>query len=423
MGQDQSAPAIPRRTFLGASVVGAAHLVGAVSEPNRATASGRREDGPVRAYRYWMHGFHGAPKATAEALKAAGFDVVVAGGDKVIEAVNAAGMDSWLCGGAFGLGKHGKDDAQKARDLAGRPQVWFSSGCPNSTVLREANLESYAKMAATPGIKGILVDGCRFASPASGLDPFFTCFCPTCREKAGKLGFDFDAINRDVKALYNALTGKAVAKRRRGAAWLTSPVGVLEWLTDYPGVLDWLRFRRTCTTEHFRAVGKIIHDAKLKMGVYIFTPSIAPVVGQSYVDLREFVDVFAPMIYRNYPERPGPACLNWELTILPEELGLEGKPSEEQAMQLILAWTGLWQVTSARTIKQIRAALPPEAVGYETAMARALIGKDVTLAPIIHIDDPMMTKTAGLVRKSGASGVNFFKMETNWLDLVRPAIR
>ncbi len=408
-----------RRRFLAAA--GAAPLGAVFSQTCRADASAGQEDRSVRKCTYWMHGFHGKPKTTAKALKQAGFDVVVAGGEEVIRAVGAAGMTSWLCAGAFGLGGH-KGDGFKSLDVRGRRQVWFGSGCPNHPVLREGNLKAYEQRAATPGVTGILVDGCRFASPASGLGPFFTCFCDTCRKKAASLGFDFDAMKRDATALYDELTAKTRSKRRRGAAWLETPAGVVEWLTDHPGVLTWLRFRRACTTEHFRAVAKIIHGAGLRMGVYIFTPSIAPLVGQSYVDLRDFVDVFAPMIYRNYPKRPGPACLNWELTIGPEELGLAGTPAEKRAMGMILSWMGMADIVSARTIEAVRAGLPPEAVGHETAMARAQIGPRKELAPIIHIDDPLMAKTAELVRTNGANGINFFSIKDNWPDLVRPAI-
>lgn len=368
--------------------------------------------------RYWMHGCGGDDKkATAKALKEAGFDVVVAGGDAVA-AVTAEGMESWVCGGAFGLGDLKDEDAYKAVDLAGGPQVWFSSGCPNNATLRERNLGSCRKMAATPGISGILVDGCRFASPASGLHPFLTCFCDTCRDKAGKLGFDFEAMKRDVAALHDALTGKGDTP----AAWAATPVGATEWLVRHPGVLEWLRFRRACTTEHLRSIGEIIHGASLRMGVYIFTPSLAPLVGQSYADLGEFVDVFAPMIYRNYPKRPGIACLNWELTIIPEGLGIAGTPAEKAALDLYLAWTGLDDVVSDRTIAAVQREVPPEAVGCETAQARALLDDDKELAPIIYIEDPQMAKTAGLVRQAGANGVNFFVFRENWAGLVKPGL-
>ncbi len=381
-----------------------------------AGAAANAEDSDVKKHQYWMHGFGGDPKTTAPAMKDAGFDIVVAGGDKVIEAVNGAGMDAWLCGGAFGLGSLGEDDTHKAIDITGKPQIWFGSGSPNSPEIRGRNLEAYTKMAATEGIKGILVDGCRFASPASGIGPFFTDFSAHSEKKAGELGFDFERLKSDVRALYDLVMAKG-QNVRRAETWLREPAGVLEWLTQHPGILDWFRFRRVCSTEHFRDVGEIIHGAGLQMGVYIFTPSIAPLVGQSYVDLAEFIDVFAPMIYRNYPDRPGPACLNWELTIIPEELGLSGTPQESQAMDLILSWAGLQDAIPSRSIEHIRTAVPPEAVGHQTAMARAQIG-DKELAPIIYIDDPLMDQTADLVRDNGADCVNFFVYKENWAEMV-----
>lgn len=365
-----------------------------------------------------MHGFGGEDSvATARALKDAGFDVVVSG---PTDAVTAAGMEAWLCGGAFGLPGEGADQLKAVNDRGNR-HIWFGSGCPNQPPLRERNLENYRKMAQTPGITGILVDGCRFASPASGLDGYLTCFCDVCREKAGRLGFDFAKMRRDVIVLREAFTSRT-GRASRKVEWVENPVGVAEWLTDHPGVLEWLRFRRVCVTEHFRAISEVIHRADLRMGVYIFTPSLSPFVGQSYADLSEFMDVFAPMIYRNYPQRPGEACLNWELTIIPEELGLQGTPEESEAMALVLSWTGLDQIVRDRTIDGVRAALPPESVAQQTAFARALIGPTKELAPIIYIEDPEIRKTVAGVREAGADGVNFFVFMAKWAELVAPAM-
>lgn len=376
----------------------------------------------MSAYKYWMHGFGGDPKTTATALKEAGFNVVVSGGEAVIDAVNEAGMEAWLCGGAFGYGGLENEDTHKAVDILGEPQVWFGSGSPNDPAIRESNLKSYEGMAATKGIKGILVDGCRFASPASGLRPFFTDFSAHSEKKAAELDFDFARMKQDVRALFDLVSGLGKGSAR-GVTWLSSTVGILEWLTRHPGILDWFRFRRVCTTEHFRNISTIIHGAGLRMGVYIFTPSFAPIVGQSYIDLAEFMDVFAPMIYRNYPDRPGPACLNWELMTIPEELGLIGKPEEDAAMSLILSWTGLSGVVPSRSIEEIRTAVPPEAVARQTAMARATLPADKELAPIIYIDDPEMAKTARLVQENGANGLNFFVFKDNWKELVRDALQ
>ncbi len=409
---------IPRRAFLELAAAGAVAL-------NARTAMGQdgstKEGGPVAKCRYWMHGFGGTdPKAMAAAYKQAGFDVIVAGGEPTIAAIRENGMEAWLCGGAFGVGQD--ETAAQAVDINGEHRIWFGSGCPNNPAIRERSLKSYTDMAATKGIQGILVDGCRFASPASGLNAYFTCFCETCAAKAAKLGFDFSRMKQDVKALYSLLSAKGESSKR-AAVWLHAPAGITEFLTQYPGVLEWLRFRRTCVTEHFRSLSEIIHGAKLRMGVYIFTPSLAPLVGQSYVDLAEFMDVFAPMIYRNYPDKPGEACLNWELTNIPEEIGFSGAPNEAAVMTLVLNWLGLDEAVPQRKIEEIRAALPPQAIGHETQMARAVIGPDKELAPIIYIDDPRMAESAEQVRTNGANGVNFFVYKDAWAEMTRPAMK
>ena len=407
---------VGRRAFLQAAALGVGMAV-----------TSKAEDAPVESQdnqtaasiKYWMHGFESEdPKALAGALRDAGFNVVVAGGAAVIEAVTGAGMEAWLCGGGFPLVRD--EDALKARDVHGAPQRWFGSGSPCCPEIQEASSASYTKMAATEGITGILVDGVRFASPASGLMPFLTDFSEHAEKRAGELGFDFSLMKRDVTALHALLTGLA-EERSAFFARLASSSGMLEWLTGHPGILEWLRFRRTHTTSHFKALSAIIHGAGLKMGVYIFTPCMAPLVGQSYHDLREFVDVFAPMIYRNYPDHPGPACLNWELAELPGELGLAGAPEEAAVVNAILAWAGFAGLDIAPRVETVKKELPPETVGLETGRARALLGKDKELAPIIYIDDPMMKDTARLARENGADGINFFVFKQDWAAMTRPA--
>jgi len=108
--------------------------------------------------------------------------------------------------------------------------------------------------------------------------------------------------------------------------------------------------------------------------------------------------------------------------VIPEELGLTGKPEEATVMELILSWTGLADVVPSRSIEEVRAAVPPEAVGRQTAMARAQLPTDKELAPIIYIDEPDMAKTAALVRDNGADGINFFVFKENWREMTRPAM-
>lgn len=411
---------IDRRSFLTAAALGAGMAATANTKEEAMTDAAANTANPGdRPVKYWMHGFGGDDaRETARALREAGFSIVVAGGSAVIEAVNEAGMASWLCGGGYPLVRD--EDALKSRDIEGNAQVWFGSGSPCCPEIQDASLAAYEQMVKTDGISGILVDGVRFASPASGLMPFLTDFSAYAENRAGELGFDFSLMKSDVARLHQSV----MQLKERPALFterFASPSGMIEWLTGYPGVFEWLRFRRAHTTGHFRALSEIIHGAGLRMGVYIFTPCLAPLVGQSYEDLRDMVDVFAPMIYRNYPKHPGPACLNWELAELPHELGFAGAPAEAETMSAVLAWAGFADLGVTPRVEAVREALPPETVGRETGRARGLIGGDKELAPIIYIDDPLMGDTARLVRANNADGINFFVFKEDWKSMVAPA--
>ena len=63
----------------------------------------------------------------------------------------------------------------------------------------------------------------------------------------------------------------------------------------------------------------------------------------------------------------------------------------------------------------------PEAVGHETAMARAQLPPDKELAPIVHIDDPQMAETADQVLTHGADGIAFFLFKEEWKRMTAPA--
>lgn len=368
--------------------------------------------------RLWMHGIDPErPAPCANALARAGFSIVVASGEGVTESVRDAGMESWVCGGAFRIAGPETESDLMAVGISGEKQEWFRSGCPNDRTIRERNLEEYRAMAELPGVTGVMVDGCRFASPASGIESFLTCFCERCRAKADELGFDFEAMRRDVAALREGL-GDTLHRSHWSRNWLANPVGLLEYLTAHPGIGMWLGFREACATEHLAAVSEILRAGGKRVGMYIFTPCLATLVGQSYRRLQPHVDVFAPMIYRNYLHSPGPACLNWEITNIPAELGLEATVSEKLVMRFILAWLGFSGMFHTPTITEIRAALPSACIGIETGRARTLLGPQVELAPIVTIDDPAIRETASLAEESGANGLNFFKFEPQWRALL-----
>lgn len=358
--------------------------------------------------RLWMHGIGADIPASVRKLKSLGFEAVVGSVPALIRAANEAGLDVYLCSGAFGASGPFAEARYLARDISGQPRVWFGSACPNQPDVRAANLESIARMAQTEGIRGILIDGARFASPASSSDPdtFFTCFCPVCAAKAEQLGYDFSSMRESVRVLRQHLSG------------LSAP----PLLDHLPGLAAWLSFRRQCVTEHllhFCGTVKGVNPDLLS-GIYIFTPALAALVGQCYEDLQGKMDLFAPMIYRHYRAPEGPACLNHELSALANMLSARFLPPSS-AVRLMASLTGL-ALDGFNSAADLLNGLPPEAVGSEVRRARERLGADSALIPILQLDDPLLGESIQHPRQAGADGVNFFHYDDHWLDQARPVL-
>ncbi|NLT16714.1 MAG: hypothetical protein GXY11_03705, partial [Clostridiales bacterium] len=254
---------------------------------------------------YYMFGMDpDDPESCAADLAARGFGGVVlsAATESALEAARRHGLDVYLCFGAFSLRSDAVDGASLALDANGIPRKWFSSGCPNDTGLAEFRLEQVCRAAGKPGIRGIFVDGARFASPASpeGFDAFWTCFCPRCVRRAGDMGMDAGAMEKGVRALIR---------------FMEHGEGALEQCLS--GIAEWLRFRKRCVGEYFARFGTAVREVRpdLAAGAFVFAPSLWALVGQDAATVSR-LDIVAPMIYRRYPHRQGPACLNHEWAAL-----------------------------------------------------------------------------------------------------------
>ena len=85
------------------------------------------------------------PVRCAKQLRERGIEAVVCGSftPEAAAALEAEGIDMYLCFGAYSV----KPDGVLARDPAGTPRAWFSSGCPND--LENANRHLDAVLANT----------------------------------------------------------------------------------------------------------------------------------------------------------------------------------------------------------------------------------------------------------------------------------
>lgn len=343
---------------------------------------------PLRALR--IFGFDQENMAdTAQTLHRHGFSSLVGHADaKAATFFAQNGLDYYAVEGAF----HVDSDAPEnlCVDIEGNRVKWFGSACPNSPAAINKCLSEARRIAGIKNLTGIIVDGARFASPA-GANSFFTCLCRRCKAKMAKAGFDPERIERSLSALHDRSQFDSAAHRQ--------------------GIEDWLAFRRLTITRFLRAYVAAIREVNpaLKVGIYIFTPSIAPLVGQSYADLSEVFDFLSPMIYRHYDAPEGPACLDHELIAL---MDARYKPIQDMYAEI----TGLSFEALPSVDEILKSGLPVAYLEEEVRRAKALSRPDTEIIPIIMLKDSALNECIEACLRHGIKTVDFFLYDRQALE-------
>lgn len=332
-------------------------------------------------YRY-IYGFDkNEPKKSAKALRSKGINAIVSDASAAPLASLFAdeGIDLYLCYGAYGLDDH--NQSRRCHDVAGEERIWFSSGCPNENALSKANIQAVLD-AYIPGIKGIFVDGARFASFASaeGSDAFFTCFCPECMKKMSDMGMDPEKIRASVSGL----------KQKH------------IFSEEIPYLSDWLRFRSACIKEYMDDFTQRVHSiGNVKAGAFIFEPKLAPFVGQTS-EACASLDIIAPMLYRNYPHKNGPACMGHEWS------GFVSMFDNAAAGFLNIAGVENALPADYSAESLLADGFTPKAVGERVAASKSVLTPKQALWPILQIEDHCLKDTENAARLNGADAVGYF---------------
>jgi hypothetical protein len=335
-----------------------------------------------------------------------GIKAVVSGQDtECIKKCRENGLDYYICSGAFGC----SDSRYFCRDVHDRAVPWFGSGCPNHPALIEKNLSDIRMLAGIEGIRGIIIDGARFASLASaeGIFSFFTCFCQDCLRKMDKWGIDAAAVKNSVLALYDlVMCGKSFNLERQ-----------------VPYLMDWLTFRRLCVSAHFVNIRQAIQDIDphVELGAYIFTPMLSRLVGQDYSDLASVCDFLSPMIYRYYPHEPGPACLDHEIGMIASFI--DHQPAAAATIiELFKTLTGtdFSRFGSSAVLKE--KGVEQKHIVHEAVQACELAG-DAKISPIILLDDVFLADTLTGCSKAPVKRIDFFRYEPNAFERALPLLQ
>ncbi|MEM2050412.1 MAG: hypothetical protein QXZ11_04750, partial [Thermoproteota archaeon] len=357
--------------------------------------------------RLWMFGI---PRLEyADFLLEKGFKDIVIGYDpELVEGLRDKGFNVHIVIGAFRIDNEFREPRFLAEDPYGRKHVWFGSGCPNNPDIRRRTLRQVSEILEKHDVSSILLDGIRFASMGSGLEAFATCFCENCRNKADKYGYRFEEMKQSVKKMLNAFYDFKQAWEVL-QAYRYSQVGFLDLVKEGSGLLDWLGFREHSVEEFIVEVRNTIksYSGKTRLGAYVFTPSLAFLVGQNYRKFWRHLDFVKPMVYRR---GRGVACLNFELAKIAEDLlhWNSWLPESELIDVLYRVFGFRGEEYPLSTKRLFEDCLPISLIKIEFQAAKRLLAGRSELHPIIMLDDPQIEQAVKIAMETGLDGIDFF---------------
>ncbi len=233
----------------------------------------------------------------------------------------------------------------------------FKQACPNNPHSVSTSLASLEECMASYEFDGVFIDKIRFPSMANGLSDAFSCFCPFCVEKAAQSGLDLGEVKAILEKRAGKTDEKAAVKIPKGAEWLEHLV------KGQPLLERFLRFRADSITGLVAAVSDRMRKMGKKISLDVFSPLLAPLVGQDFSRLAPHVDWVKPMIYRF---GAGPSSLRTEIPSLIRELGGYLGYDESMAMSWAAARVeGLEGVT----LEQVEKVAPLSLIRAETGSA------------------------------------------------------
>lgn len=182
------------------------------------------------------------------------------------------------------------EDAQQSVDLWGvKTEPYnlqegedFTFFCPSSPKNLDAVRNIYEKYFAGCGFDGVFLDKIRTASYVAGQSGVLSCGCENCMRTYLADGVDIDLLKAKVEKgiVRDDSTMKEFLKVK--AAIISRSVGELE---------DWF------------------HSKGLEVGLDLFAPDLADIVGQDYAALSAKADFIKPMMYR---KTEAPAGIGFE---------------------------------------------------------------------------------------------------------------
>lgn len=241
----------------------------------------------------------------------------------------------------------------------------FTFYCPSSEQNLNAVKNIYEKHFAECGFDGVFLDKIRTASYVAGQSGVLSCGCDRCMQI-------YKDNNIDVESLK--------AKADNGIVY------------GDPAMTEFLKVKATIISKSVGELEDWFHAKGLEVGLDLFSPDLADIVGQDYTALSSKADFIKPMMYR---KTEAPAGIGFERRAFDPEFSSDALTAEYLYEQLLKAaelsecpvYPGIeinYREDIARTSPEyIKESL--EAV-RKANIPGVVLAWDIMLAPDSHLD-------------------------------------
>jgi len=194
--------------------------------------------------------------------------------------------------------------------LLGSNEEDFLFICPNNDSTVDRIFTVYRSLMDNLDLDGVMLDRIRYPSFVNGFETLYTCFCDHCRYRfASQTGIDLGSLRLQVQEFIASLS-----------SWRLDNLPVWQHLEAFYTTSDLeelARFRKSSIQRVVERFSKYARSRGLRVGLDLFSPSLAGTVGQDYESLSSCCDWIKPM---SYCHAVGPAGLPLELSCLSEAL-------------------------------------------------------------------------------------------------------
>ncbi|MFH1759963.1 MAG: hypothetical protein ABIA63_02570, partial [bacterium] len=296
--------------------------------------------------------------------------------------------------------------------INGKPLTQWA--CPNHPDIPKYTNDLISDILSRYDITGIFIDRFRFPSFYDGIEGSFTCFCENCKKNAENLGLNLEEIQDDVKKLFDCIVTGDLEKFKTLTTDKSENTENTVSFQKLPGIIKWQKFRRSSVTGFVSGIYRHLKEnfPDKKMGLDIWTPVFAGLVGQDYRALKDYCDWIKPILY---PINYGPASLSGEIVFFIEKAA-EFNPALNKDMLLKVFYNLFgfkFELTEDfNTFKSI--GFPLGIYGTEYRAAKEMMGEEMEVnmgCPLIEAVPDEIEKRVKAVAQLGAQGVSYYCFE------------